>query len=230
LSVTAHTALRNAKRSANGAPDVISALEFDILFGRLKPRERLIEDALMERFRAKRHVVRKALDELVRLGVVVRAPGRGVAVRDFSAQEVEEVYELRELLQGRAVERMPLPVPNGHIEKLEEIQKQHDLAVAAADFRRIDQVNDEFHRVFFSVCGSKLLCDAIAHYMQLTRAMRVYPIADPNALRKLRDEHWAMISALKQADRPQLLRLCAQHLQPSKAAYLAVRRSIPDGR
>jgi DNA-binding GntR family transcriptional regulator len=207
----------------------VSAIEFDILFGRLKPRERLIEDALMERFGAKRHIVRKALDELVTLGVVVRAPSRGVTVRDFSAREVEDVYELRELLQGRAVERMPLPVPNGHTEKLKEIQKRHDLAVAAADLRRVDQVNDEFHRVFFSVCGSKLLCDAIAHYMQLTRAMRVYPIADPNALKKLRDEHWAMISALETVDRPLLLRLCAQHLQPSKAAYLAVRRSIPDG-
>lgn len=210
------------------AAEVAGALEFDILFGRLKPRERLIEDALMLRFGAKRHVVRRALDELVKLGVVVRAPSRGAAVRDFTAQEVEEVYELRELLQGRAVERMPLPVPQSHIETLKKIQKQHDLAVAASDLRTVDQVNDEFHRVFFSVCGSKLLCDAISQYMQLTRAMRVYPIADPQTLAKLRDEHWAMIQALEAGNRTELLRLCSQHLQPSKAAYLAVRRSIPD--
>ena len=37
----------------------MSALEFDILFGRLKPRERLIEDVLMQRFGAKRHAVRQ---------------------------------------------------------------------------------------------------------------------------------------------------------------------------
>ena len=221
-----------AKTTEKGAdvrvPELVSAIEFDILFGRLKPRERLIEDALMLRFRAKRHVVRRALDELVKLGVVVRAPSRGATVRDFSAQEVEEVYELRELLQGHAVRRMPLPVPADHIEKLKAIQTQHDLAVAAADLRLVDQVNDEFHRVFFSVCGSRLLCDAITQYMQLTRAMRVYPIADPQALTILRDEHWAMIHALEAGDRAGLLRLCSQHLQPSKAAYLAVRRSIPD--
>lgn len=216
------------KRGELRAAEVAGALEFDILFGRLKPRERLIEDALMLRFGAKRHVVRRALDELVKLGVVVRAPSRGAAVRDFTAQEVEEVYELRELLQGRAVERMPLPVSQSHIETLKKIQKQHDLAVAVSDLRTVDQVNDEFHRVFFSVCGSKLLCDAITQYMQLTRAMRVYPIADPQTLAKLRDEHWAMIRALEAGDRTDLLRLCAQHLQPSKAAYLAVRRSISD--
>jgi DNA-binding GntR family transcriptional regulator len=216
------------KRGDVRVPEVVSALEFDILFGRLKPRERLIEDALMARFGAKRHVVRKALDELVRLGVVVRAPSRGAAVRDFTAQEVEEVYELRELLQAHAVQRMPLPVSRGHIERLSRIQKQHDVAVAASDLRLVDHVNDEFHRVFFSVCGSELLCGAISQYMQLTRAMRVYPIADPQTLAKLRDEHWAMIRALEAADRAELLRLGSQHLQPSKAAYLAVRRSIPD--
>jgi DNA-binding GntR family transcriptional regulator len=216
------------KRNDKGVPEVVSALEFDILFGRFKPRERLVEDALMLRFGAKRHVVRRALDELVKLGVVVRAPSRGVTVRDFSAQEVEEVYEFRELLQGHAVRRMPLPVPRAHIDQLKEIQKQHDLAVEAADLRRVDQVNDEFHRAFFSVCGSKLLCDAISQYMQLTRAMRVYPIAEPQTLKKLRDQHWAMIRALQAGDRAELLELCSQHLKPSKAAYLAMRRSIPD--
>src|SRR5918997_2561481 len=98
--------------------DVVRALEFDILLGRLRPRERLVEDALMTRFSAKRHVIRRALDELERIGVVVRARNRGAAVRDFSAQEVEEVYEIRELLQRHAAERMPLPGDADHIAEL----------------------------------------------------------------------------------------------------------------
>jgi DNA-binding GntR family transcriptional regulator len=211
-----------------GVAAVVAALEFDILFGRLKPRERLVEDALMMRFGARRNVIRKALEDLERMGVVVRAVGRGAAVRDFTAQEVEEVYELRDLLQSRAVERMPLPTPPGHIDQLKAIQRQHDAAVVAGDLREVDKVNDAFHRVFFSICGNKLLIDAIAHYIHLTRAMRVYPIADPGTLSKLRDQHWAMIAALEAGDRSLLLQLSAQHLQPSKAAYLAVRRSIPD--
>ena len=87
----------------------MSALEFDILFGRLKPRERLVEDVLMQRFDAKRHAVRQALAELEHIGIVTREPNRGAAVRDFTAQEVEEICELREILQRRAAQRMPLP-------------------------------------------------------------------------------------------------------------------------
>jgi DNA-binding GntR family transcriptional regulator len=58
--------------------------------------------------------------------------------------------------------------------------------------------------------------------------MRIYPMSDPATLAKLRDEHWAMIEALRSGDRPTLLDLVALHIQPSKAAYLAVRRGLDE--
>jgi DNA-binding GntR family transcriptional regulator len=206
--------------------DVVRGLEFDILFGRLKPRERLVEDGLMARFGTKRHVIRRALDELEHMGVIVRAPNRGAAVRDFSAQDVEDIYELRELLQHRAAERIPLPGDAALVHALTEIQCRHDAAVTAGDLRTVDQVNDLFHRVFFDACGNRQLADAIAHYSHLSRAMRVYPIADPITLIKLRDDHWSIIRAIEAGDRVTLLDLVRGHIQPSKAAYLKVRQAI----
>jgi DNA-binding GntR family transcriptional regulator len=208
------------------AGEIVRALEFDILFGRLRPRERLVEDILIARFDAKRHVVRQALLELQRMGIVVRTPNRGAAVRDFTAQEIEEIYELRELLQRQAAERFSLPADKAHLKRLRQIQREHDAAVAAGELRRVDQVNDEFHRVFFAACGNTHLADTIAYYSQLSRAMRVYPMADPVSLRRLRDEHWAMIDALARGDRAALKRLVVQHMQLSKAAYLAVRKAM----
>ena len=90
----------------------------------------------------------------------------------------------------------------------------------------MDQVNDEFHSVFFSTCGSGHLIEAIARYAHLSRAMRIYPMADPKSLAKLRDEHWAMLAALKGGDRRRLRALVAGHIQPSKAAYLTTRQFI----
>ena len=111
------------------------ALEFDILFGNLKPRERLVEDALMQRFSAKRHTVRQALVELERMGIVTRTPNRGAAVRDFAAEEVEEIAEVRATLHRRAAQRMKLPAGAALIAKLEALQRRHDKAVAARDPR-----------------------------------------------------------------------------------------------
>lgn len=220
-----------APMEADGPPpgaDLVRSLELDIMLGRFKPRERLVEDALMARFDAKRHVVRRALDELQRLGVVVREKNRGAAVRDFSTEEVEDVYELRELLQHAAAERLPLPGDAALLAGLVAIQRRHDAAVAANDLRAVDEVNDQFHATLFAACGNRQLAGAIAHYAQLGRAIRGYLMADPVALARLRDEHWAMIRAIETGDRDALLRLVREHIQPSKAAYLRVRRAMDD--
>ena len=63
-----------ARGDAELSKTVVSSLEEDIVLGRLHPRERLIEDELMRRFAAKRHVVRRALEDLQQMGVVERVP------------------------------------------------------------------------------------------------------------------------------------------------------------
>ena len=205
---------------------MFAALEFDILFGRLKPRERLVEDVLMQRFGAKRHVVRRALFDLERTGIVVRSPNCGATVRDFTAEEVEEIYELREILQHRAAQRIPLPAVRMLLSELEVLQKRHDKAVLSRDLRAVDKANEEFHHALFAACGSGHLVRVIEHYAYLTRAMRLYPLVNPVILDRLRREHWAMIEALKTADRKALIRLIVGHIQQSKKMYLDVRLEI----
>jgi DNA-binding GntR family transcriptional regulator len=218
----------SVRPASDAGAAVVRGLESDILFGRLKPRERLVEDVLMERFGAKRHVIRKALLELERMGVVVRAPNRGAAVRDFTATEVEEIAELRELLQRRAVERMALPADAKLVATLEAIQRRHDKAAARRDPRAIDAANELFHAAFFAACGNRHLDQAITHYAYLSRAMRLYPLVDPPILETLRQQHWAIIAALKAGDRKALARLAVDHIQPSKRMYLAVRAHLKD--
>lgn len=207
--------------------EVVRALEFDILFGKLRPRERLVEDALLQRFTgAKRYVIRLALGELERTGIVVRTPNRGAAVRDFTAEEVEEIAELRETLQRRAAQRMLLPASPTLVAELEALQRRHDKAVAARDPRAIDDANEAFHSKLFGACGNRHLAQAIAHYAFLSRAMRLYPLVDRILLERLREEHWAMIKALRDGDRKALARLVVDHIQHSKKIYLRVRKSL----
>lgn len=212
--------------SGSAAGRMVASLESDILFGRLRPRERLVEDTLMDRFDAKRHIVRQALAELERRGIVVKEPHRGCAVRDFSNDEIEEIYELRSLLQDRAAQRIRLPASSDVLLALEAVQRKHDLAVAAQDLRRVDRANEAFHQTLFGSCGNSVLAQAIHHYAYVTRPIRLYPMADPAALERLRCEHWAMIDALRAGDRKALRRLVVAHIQPSKLAYLNVRRLL----
>jgi DNA-binding GntR family transcriptional regulator len=202
---------------------LIRQLEEDIIFGRLLPRERLLEDVLMQRFAAKRHIVRRALGELERMGIISRAQHKGALVRDFSLREIEELYERRALLQQTAAGRIRLPAPAALLEQLQEIHQRHGQAIESANLRAVYHLNNQFHEILFAACGNTLLAEAIAHYAWLSHAIRSYRIASPVLTTQAHNEHGQMISALENADRDQLVQLCVEHIYPSKEAYMAMR-------
>ena len=209
---------------SNGLADVIGALEEDIIFGRLKPRERLIEEGLAHRFAVKRHVIREALAELEDHGLVAKERNKGCMVRDFAIRDVEQIYEMRELLQERAARRIRLPADALLIARLTEIHRAHVTAIAAADLRRVFHLNNEFHDTLFAACGNPYLTESIAEYAYLAHAIRSYRIADPVLLRQAAEEHAQMIAALGGGDREELVRLCVEHINPAKEAYLRAYR------
>jgi DNA-binding GntR family transcriptional regulator len=180
----------------------------------------------MQRFAAKRHLVRQALQTLDRMGIVHRDRNKGAQVRDFSPTDVEEIYEIRALLHERATRRIPLPAPSDLIARLEEMHRRHGEAVDAADLRQVYHLNNRFHGALFGACGNRHLAEAIAHYAWLAHAIRSYRIADPLLLAQARDEHGAMIAALSEGDRERLVRLCVDHIEPSKRVYLEARGPV----
>ena len=60
------------RTSHDGQAEIIKLIEEDIIFGRLAPGSRLVEDVLMARYGATRHFIRQALVHLERAGVVRR--------------------------------------------------------------------------------------------------------------------------------------------------------------
>src|SRR5690606_18300561 len=87
-----------ARPLSKAVSSVIAALEADIIAGRILPGNRLIEDHLMDDYAAKRHVVRAALEELERLGVVIKRRHLGAELKRFEAREIANLYEMREIL------------------------------------------------------------------------------------------------------------------------------------
>jgi len=227
----------NAQREsdrADGGPeptvaDVLQVLEEDIIFGRLAPRERLVEDHLMQRFGAKRHVVRQAIAGLERMQIVSREPNKGARVRDFTLRDLNEIFEMRALLQRYAAERIPLPAPAALVAELDGLHREHLAAMQAGNLRAVHRLNNTFHDTLFAACGNRHLVDAIAHYAWLAHAIRSYRIANPVLLRQAAVEHGEMIDALASGDRERLVTLCVDHINPSRDAYLEARRLVdPD--
>jgi DNA-binding GntR family transcriptional regulator len=203
---------------------IASALEKDIVFGRLKPGEKLREEDLAERFSASRHHVREGLARLERIGIVVKERNRGVSVRRFSFNEVREIYEIREILQRQAALRISLPVEPPALHRLRSINDDYERAVELGDFQLIHEANDLFHTELFRLCGNDLLVQLVKSYMDLTYVVRGSSFSAPENLENSRRHHRIMLDLLAGTDPWALAQICVDHIQPSKAHYLATLR------
>jgi DNA-binding GntR family transcriptional regulator len=206
--------------------DVVAAVEEDIAFGRLGPRARLTEDEMMARFEVKRHVAREVLARLEQIGIVVRVPNRGAAVRAFTAQEVEKIYYMRTALQSVAAGLIRLPADRALIERLRRLHAAHGGELQRSDLRAAYRLNNEFHDALYGACGNEFLAAEVRRFADMASAIRAPRIADPALLAQAREEHAAMIDALERGDRERLVSLCVEHINPGKQAYLAMARAM----
>ena len=228
--------MREAASSSQGAlqggdrmAEAIAAdLETDIVFGRLPPGRKLPEEELSLRFGASRHQVREALARLAVTGIVTKERNKGVRVRRFSAGEIQQIYEIRELIQRQAALRIPLPASPAAIAAVESIQHDYEQAVRRSDLRRIHEFNDRFHVELFRLCGNEMLLQLVKQYMDLTYVIRATGFT-PEHLGVASREHRVMLDLLATRDSWSLSQLCVDHMRYSRDCYLAMLREPEHG-
>jgi DNA-binding GntR family transcriptional regulator len=216
------------RRSPKQWETVCRELQREIISGKYRPRERLIEDDLIASTGATRHAVRRAFDELERLGLVMRQPNRGVQVRDYTLEEIEELYEIRECLEVKAAERFPMPAKPALVGRLTELAELHQNASRQERFADLFALNNQFHETLYQAAGNRQLAEAIRHYTFSTHPIRTR--AFPN--RELREvaiaDHWTMVEAIRAGDRAKLAETIRRHIHRPKDFY--VRETFVAGR
>ncbi|HEY0218324.1 MAG TPA: GntR family transcriptional regulator [Afipia sp.] len=226
MPILARSTVKAAKTTSTTAKGlasvtgVVEQIEEDIVLGRLHPRERLIEDELMERFGAKRHVIRQALIDLGRMGVIERVPNRGAQVRSYTADAVRQLYQMREMLETTAAGLIPMPLSDEALDRLRAIEVLHEDAVKKGDLKRVFRQNIAFHWALFANCGNPYLTAAINDFSHRAHVIRFHSLTQRRHMLRARNEHRAMIKAIQACDRKALVELCRKHLAPSKDAYL----------
>ncbi len=203
--------------------EVARALELDIVLGRLYPRERLVEEHLVKRFASTRHVIRQALNELEGAGLLVRETNKGTAVCEYSAEEVNQLYQMREFVERQAALLIPLPISAANVLQLQAICARHAQAIEESDMLKVVAANKEFHQVLFRLCGNNFLADVIDDMAKKSNLVRFTIGTDFALLKQARDEHFQILAALQGRDNARLAEICVQHIQPSRLMYLQKR-------
>src|SRR5690606_21744816 len=91
------------------------------------------------------------------------------------------------------------------------------------------RVNIAFHKALFALSNNSILTEFITDAAQRAHVVRSLTLTNPDYLEQARQEHWAMIDALKRQDRETFVALCGKHLQPSSNAYIEKNRLQKEG-
>ena len=145
------------EREASTSQKVETFIRNAIYQGRLKPRERLIEDDIARQLGCSRGPVREAVLRLERDGMIRITPRRGTFIRDISPGEVEVAYSMRGKLEGLCVRFMR---EDFTAEKKALLMKElaaMKAASSAKDDERFLQTDMRLHRTIWKLSGRQQL-------------------------------------------------------------------------
>src|SRR5713101_2797863 len=132
---------------------VYEALVELVVGGRLGPGEHLVETELARQLGVSRQPVREALHRLEAEGWVDLRPSQGAFVHVPTDQEVDELLDVRELLEAETARRA---APPEGVARLRVIWRDGAAAADSGDVQRAVAANNGFHAAIAAVAGNSV--------------------------------------------------------------------------
>ena len=160
---------------------------------------RVNASSLAKRYGVSRTPVREALRQLENEGELVCRANAGFQRRIPTLAEICDVYELRELLEGYASEKLAeseqAKDTAKELRKYATLRRKYRVANDEAGFRQADQ---KFHSIICHSCPSALMRDLLQHYLDLDILFTFNAaFSDTHAKQDSDEEHDAIVAAIE---------------------------------
>lgn len=201
------------------ADAIFLALRLEIAFGQLKPRERLIEHDLCQRFSTSNHNIRQAFELLDRVGLVDRRANRGVEVKALTSDELRDLQDVRVLLQGEGARKLDLSRAEELASLLSGINHRYAEALKLGQIEAAVLANDAFHNATFDYCTNADLAALQRTYWLKASAIVSRALTDQTLSKASVLDHEEIIAAIRAQDVNRLVAVMVDHIQPAVDVY-----------
>ena len=192
---------------------VYEALRRDILEREFDPGEPLTEQGLSHRYGVSRTPVREALAKLERDRLVRVVPKKGAFVHTASHDDIRELYQIRESLEGLAVRLATPRLDEGELAGFEARFRELKARGKKATYTEVRVLGEEFHGYLVKQAGNARLLEALEHIREQLHSVWTLSIMAPRRVQGLLHEHLCIIDALKRSDARRAERLMVQHVR-----------------
>lgn len=207
--------MRVAKRKSL-REEVYDTLKKSILHGKLKGGQRLIEEQLADQIGISRTPVREAFHKLERDDLVTRLPKGGFAVREFTKEDVEEIFGIRTALESYAAYLATLHMTPDRLSALEKKIQETEKALRSGEDEKVVQLHTEFHDLLYKSCKSKKLTEMINNFRDYFYRYRSALLKTRYGIHDSMEGHRHMLEAMKKRNPRLVEKLVRKHLGRGK--------------
>lgn len=211
------------------ADEALNCLQSAIIEGDLAPGEKIGEVELCDRFNLTRGPLREALGRLESRGLLVRKPHAGVKVVSVSGDELLELYQIREVMEGLAAKQAAERMSDQEVADLQALLDGHERMVARAGGQAYYQDEGDYDFHFCIVTGShnqKLAQMLMGNLYYLLRLYRCRFSTATGRPQKALKEHRNIADAIAQRDGELAQFLMQRHIN---AARKNIEARLEDG-
>lgn len=151
---------------------VYTRIREDIIEGRYKTGDYLVETKLAEELDVSRTPIREALKQLELEDLVVSIPNRGMMVQGMSSHDIDDIFTVRHLLEGQAAYWAAERIDAANLARLTEIVELMEMYTRKNDAANLARLDTEFHDVIFSASNSRILRHILTSLHHNTRRVR----------------------------------------------------------
>lgn len=204
LNVDAYLPLRDV---------VFHTLREAILKGELKPGERLMELQLASKLGVSRTPIREAIRMLEQEGLAVTIPRKGAEVARMTEKDMEDVLQIREVLDELAVKLACDNITREEIKELEKKMFQFEGSIRQDDIKKIAQADVAFHDVIYRAAGNVKLMTMLDNLREQIYRYRVEYLKDEKAYPTLIREHREILAALEKHEKKKVVEAMKVHVE-----------------
>lgn len=198
---------------------IYNTLIQEISHGVYKPGQQMNEVEITSRFKCSRSPVREALRHMVSEGILVEYPNRGVFVRSYTAKDIEDIFDLRILLESYAITNCKKSINDELIAELlqlkSKIVKYMDMQTATDEYIEEDTI---LHNTIVKCCGNNLVIDTYKRIQYMIQQFRIYSLFSNARYINSIQEHVQIIENIISGNYEEANQINVRHLTLAKNA------------
>jgi DNA-binding GntR family transcriptional regulator len=192
-----------------------------IVRGDYQPGQRLNEVALAESLGVSRSPVREAVRQLENEGLVVSEPRKGVTVAGIGADETEQFYDCRILLQVACVRVAAPQLSQADLDAVAAVVAEMQAAAGSERLHEYLQLVRRYFEAIEAACPNRVLVDLLRGMARRAMRFRAVSIRTPGRMAQSLEHHQKLLEALRDRDGARAEALVQQMLEDSRDAILA---------